>query len=247
MSEEVTTEPVVEPKNNDKLDALMTKLGELGITEVEQLENKAKAASQTGNLANLLGETRRQVAELEAKLAAVTTPPEHASPRETEYDDNGVDIDAAIGNAVDKALDRRAENARKVQAARAKEAQAIRTNEHYKVVERDFEKYMISPQAQARLSTGESPTKIFNDMVAITYRKMLQETAAAAKAAQGDPSATAIPYVESDQTPPPVRTGADEKQTEIKKLRENWSGTDDDVTKALNALLPSGSLLMPNR
>jgi hypothetical protein len=241
MSDEVTEPKVEEPKvETNELQAMMTKLDELGITNVEQLQNQATASSEAGRLGNIVGDLRSEIEALK-----VTPPP--AAPAASEYDDGGLDIEAAIGNALDKKLDEREAKANKIRVARTKEAQAIRSSRDYQMIGKDFEQYMVSAQANARLSSGDTPTIIFNDMVKSKYRSLLQEVSTAATAAQGDPSAVAVPYVETGGVPPPRIEPADEKKTKLNKLRENWSGNDEDLEKTLNALLPSGTLPMPSR
>jgi len=238
MSEEIT-EPEVTPEPaqpNDDLQAIMTKLDEFGISKPEQLDNKMRAASESGRLANIVGELREEVAELKS------APP---APQPSEYDNDGVDIDAAIGNAVTKALDEREAKARKVHLARASEARTIRSNENYKIVGPKFERYMNSPEANSRMGNGETPTSIFNKMVIGEYRDMMVQMKTAVESSTGNPGQTAVPHMETDQTAPPRTTPADEKKVKLKNIRENWSGNDEDLTKALDALLPSGSLPLP--
>ena len=237
VTPEAETPPAEEPTEN-KMQAMMSTLDELGITNVEQLQNQAKASSESGRLANMVGELREEIAALKSQPV---TPPAN------EYDDSEVDIEAAIRGAVGKEFDAREERIKQKNLARAQEAQAIRSNQHYNVVSKDFEQYMNTAQANARLSNGESPTQIFNDMVNAKYRSLLQEVSTAATEAKGDPNTTAIPHVETGQTPPPRIEPADEKKAKLNKLQENWSGNDEDIEQALNALLPSGSLPMPTR
>ena len=243
MSEEKVAEPKVEepkaePKASDKLQAIMAKLDEYGIREPEQLDNKVKAASESGRLANMVGELREEIKALKSQPVAPPTPP-------SEYNESdGIDIDAAIGNAVSKALDAREKKARDLQLARVREAQSIRSNDNYKLVGKDFEQYMTSPDAHARLSGGETPTTIFNSMVIGKYRELMGEMAGAIK---GNPDQVEVPHMLSDQTAPPRTTPADEKKGKLKNIRENWTGNDEDIERVLNTLLPSGSMPMPNR
>jgi len=234
---EVTeTEPTESPETN-KLQAMIAKLDELGITDVEQLENKATAAQESGRLANMVGDLREQIEGLKAQPTVPAT---------NEYDE-GVDIDSAIGNAVTKALDEREAKAKKVNVARMKEAQSIRSSKDYNVVGDKFEKFMMSPQANAMLGSGETPTSIFNEMVKAEYRNLMVGMKEAAESLPGNPDLTAIPHVESEQTPPPRTEPADEKNAKMKKIKEGWAGNDEDIDKMLDVLLPSGSLPMPSR
>jgi len=244
MSEETTevTEPVVsEPTTtaiSPEIQAMLNKLNEIGIESPEQLENKAKAASESGRLANIVGELREEISKLKSQPQPTAKP---------EYGEGEIDIEAAIGSAVSKALDVREAKAKQLHAARTKEAQAIRSSRDYNVVGKEFEQYMNSPDANFRLNNGDTPTTIFNDMVKDKYRNMMVEMKAAVESSSGNPGQTAIPHMESTQTAPPRVTAADDKSAKLKKVRENWAGNDEDIDRALNALLPSGSLPMPNR
>ena len=238
MSEEVK-EPKVEtpePSKPDDLSEIMARLDQAGITKPEEIDRKLRAASEAGKLANIVGELREEIKALKSQPS---TPPRN------EYESDGVDIDAAIGNAVAKALDEREAKARKIQLARAKEAQAIRGNQNYKIVGEKFERYMTSPEASYRLANGETPTSIFNDMVIGEYRDMMVKMKTAVESSSGNPGQVAVPHMESGQTPPPRTTPVDEKKSKLKKLRENWAGNDEDIAKALETLLPSGSIPLP--
>lgn len=234
---EPTTEPATPKQENNELQAMIAKLNEVGITSVEQLENKVTAASESGRLANMVGSLRKEIAELKTPK-----PAPHA-----EYGEDGVDIESVISGAVDKALDKREEKQKKVQSARVVEAQAIRSDENYPVVAEKFEKFMVTPKARGLLENGYTPTVIFNKMVNYELRNMLVTMKNGFEGVAGDPSKTLVPHMESGQVSQPVTTAADEKKTKIKTIRENWAGNDDDITKALNALLPSGTLPMPGR
>ena len=224
-----------EEKTND-LQVMMEKLDALGITTPEELEGKAKAAREVGNLNNLVGDLRTEVAAL--KQANAETP----STTEAPSDDYGVDIDAAIGTAVNKALDQRETQKRKVYEARAKEIHGIRTNKHYKMVGQKFEQYMGSPEGSMRMSRGETPKSIFNEMVIGEYQGTLIAMKNAVEQSAGNPGQTAVPHVESGQTPPPHIEPSDEKKQKLKKLKENWSGNDSDLEKTINTLLSNDSL-----
>uniref|UniRef100_A0A6M3J2B5 Uncharacterized protein n=1 Tax=viral metagenome TaxID=1070528 RepID=A0A6M3J2B5_9ZZZZ len=239
MSEEtVVQEPKTEPKQeNNELQAIMEKLNEVGITSVEQLENKVTAASESGRLANIVGSLRKEIAELK------NVKPE---PR-TEYNEDGIDIESIISGAVKRALGEEKAEQAKVRTARVREAQSIRSDKNYPVVAEKFEKFMITPQARGMLDNGYTPTKIFNDMVIGEYRNMAMTMKTAIEGTTGDPSKTLVPHMEDGQTAPPRVTQADEKKGKIKSIRENWSGDDEDINRALKALLPSGTIPMPNR
>lgn len=238
MSDEVK-EPKVEtpePPKKDDLSEIMARLDQAGITKAEDIDKKLRAASEAGKLANMVGELREEIKALKSQPV---TPPK------SEYESDGIDIEAAIGGAVAKALDEREAKARKIQLARAKEAQAIRSNDNYKIVGSKFEQYMNSPEASFRLSNGETPTSIFNDMVIGEYRDMMVKMKTAVESSTGNPGQVAVPHMETGQTPPPRTTPTDEKKAKLKQLRENWKGNDDDLTRMIETLLPSGTIPLP--
>lgn len=235
---EATPEPLTpEPaKDNTELQAMMTKLNEVGITSVEQLENKVTAASESGRLANMVGDLRKEIADLKTAKPAP----------QTEYSEDGIDIESTIGSAVKKALGEERAEREKVQKVRVQEAQGIRADKNYPVVAEKFEKFMVTPQARGMLDSGYTPTRIFNDMVIGEYRNMAVTMKTAIESTDGNPSKTLVPHMENDQTAPPRVTSAEEKKGKIKKVTENWTGGDEDIQKALDVLLPSGSLPMPS-
>jgi len=131
--------------------------------------------------------------------------------------------------------------------ARMKEVQAIRNDDNYNVVGKKFEYFMSSPEGQAVLANGANPTNIYNKMVVKEYRDMMVNMKSAVESSSGNPGQVPIPHMEDGQTAPPRIEPSDERKGKINKLRENWGGSDDDIDKMLNVLLPSGSLPMPNK
>lgn len=218
-----------EPEKQNELQAMLTKLNELGITKPEQLDNKAKAASEAGRLANIVGELREEIASLKSRPAETPKP---------EYESDGVDIDAAIGNAVNKALEAREAKARQQHMARLKEVQSLRNDEDYSLVGKDFERFMSTPQAQIALSNGATPTAIYHKMVKGKYRSLMVDMKSAVEATTGIPGQVAMPHMESSQTAPPKIEPSDEKRSKLKSIKENWRGDDNDLSASLRAILP---------
>lgn len=240
MEEEKVQEPEVkaeEPKE-DKLQELVTKLNELGITSTEQLENKAKAASEAGRLANMVGSLREEIAELKSSR--------QKAPEAPVYDDAGINIDEAISGAVRKSLreEREAERnlAMKAEMARIREIQSLKTDNDYPIIGDKFERFMNTPEARIAMYNGETMTSIYNKMVRMEYRNMLVQMKDSVENRKGNPSKTIVPHMESNQTAPPRIEATEERKNKLNKIKESWSGTDSDLEKALNTLLPSGTL-----
>ena len=89
---EETPEEIVEPTETPStdIDGLIAELEKAGVSRPEELKNKFVAAKEAGNLANQLGQTRAELAEIKALVAAQPKP--QSRDYDYESDNTGLDL-----------------------------------------------------------------------------------------------------------------------------------------------------------
>ena len=183
----------------------------------------------------MVGSLREELAELKSSR--------QKAPETPVYDEAGINIDEAISGAVKRALREERDAAVKTQMARIREFQSLKTDNDYPIIGNKFERFMNTPDAHIAIQNGETPTSIYNKMVRMEYRNMLVQMKDSVENRQGNPSKTIVPHMESNQTAPPRIEASEERKNKLNKIKESWSGTDSDLEKALDTLLPKGSLM----
>ena len=241
MSESPTLE---EPKEEPKVEAaaddakeIAARLTELGIDDIGKVEGTVKAAQEAGNLANLLGSERQKSAALEQQLRDL-----QSQRTDLSNDEYGIDIGRVIDDRLDKFFVKKQTEAQQMQQRQMHEFQKIRNNKNYRLVGKDFEEYTKTPDYQAELMAGKTPTEIFHDMSMDKMRDYLIKMKSAIEGNSTNPQDVPVPHTETAQATPPAHEPDNEVEEKLKNIKKNWKGDDSDLKNALDALLPSGSL-----
>lgn len=236
MTEPTLEEPKIEePKVESGVDdakLLAEKLTELGIDDVTKVEGTVKAAQEAGNLANLLGAERRRAAELEAQLRET-----HAQRADLGGDEYGVDLEKVVEKGIRKFWSETQREVQQNQQRQLQEFQKIRTHKNYALVGKEFEEYTKTPDYQAEIMAGKSPSEIFYDMSNDTLRKHLITMRDALLKGTKAPEDVAVPHTETAQASPPAQEPDTERAEKLKDIKKNWKGDDRDLEKALDILL----------
>lgn len=235
--EEPKAEPKTEVSAEDQAKAILEELKSRGIDSPEKIENMAKASSEAGNLARMLGELRQQNANLERQIQNMN------QPHKTDYDNDygeSIDLRQVVRNELrgfwnDEIVKPQAEMTNRVYS----ELAAIQSDEDYPLVNQMWESHWQNPSTQHRVSTGQSSPKTeYDRLVRTYYRQSFKKTY---DALQGVVESRAkAPHVETgDQTHVSMPTADDETREKVKNITKNSQGSDSDIEALVKAMLPS--------
>lgn len=237
--------------------ALMAELDKLEITSPERLQGMAQASYQAGNTANLLGEANAENARLQAQITQLQQPQTQQTHQPEQYvEGQTVDINAAMTQAIEKVLPAQLDAAAarmNRQAVIANQAQfeeyaKIQGDPDYKVIGPAFEQHVQNPAVQMQLRTGQTTMdKVYSNVQLTWYRKIAERSK---NALQGmgtvTQAGTGAPHMEAGHTQvTPQPQQATEYEDKIKKITDNWTGTDKDVEAVLDAMLPDTDPFFP--
>ena len=241
MTEEQAVEQAAEGAEQASDDQLKDMLKELNIKTPEELQGIKQASSEAGRLANMVGELRSEINELKSR------PQETPQPQQ-QYDEYGnsdaVNLSAEIKKGVRDVLTEFAQQStqaqQRLQQRRNYEVQRIMNDRHYPLLSEIWTKHLQNPSVQQRL-VQKSIYDEYND-VRVEALDRLARNAGSKTAAQSTPTQGQVPHVEATQTGSPRVTEPDEKANKLKTVQENWTGSDQDISSVLDAVLPPGDL-----
>ena len=228
------------PKGDDEL---VEALKELDITNPSQLQGMAQASSEAGRLANMVGELRAKVTELETR----NTPQPQPEPQgyESYGNDDVVNLDSAIEKGVRKVMNDIATQSQQVQQQavqrRNADIQRILNDRHYNLMSDAWNTYAQNPTVQQRFASGKSVYEEYNEFRVEALDRLVRQGGNAAQANR-TPGSDKVPHVETTQQGNPNVLQPNPKDEQIKSLKEKWAGNDDDIMQSLDVFLPPGEL-----
>ena len=234
-------EPNVETPNTEdvqsELNEVLAELKKIGVETPEQVQNLHTAASQTGKAFNDVGYYKQRVKELEEAM--------RKPHRNDEYDYDGqtpIDLRGEVKSVLKEFWTEQNEAQRKANEAAMQEYASVRGDQDYQLIGDVFEQHMRKPETQYALNSGQtSASQEYNKMVRSYYRKIAQKSRDAIEKIQGlNMQKSAPPHVEKGTAMQPKLPEDDEKAEKIKQVKKQWTGTDDDIDRMLDALIPVG-------
>ncbi len=140
-----------------EIEKMIETLEAVNVTTDEDLQGKLQASQQTGNLANLLGETRTQVKQLQDTVANQQPQPSQ-TPTDGFLDSfetpvQGITIDQ-LTDVLDKREAKQREVATQAQQYAVAQYNAITRDKHYPVVKQVWEAKMRDPIFANGVNTG---------------------------------------------------------------------------------------------
>lgn len=239
MDEKPTVEEVKAPEKPtgaEDVQSLLSELNKIGATTPEKVQNMARASQEAGNLARILGEQRKINERLLSEVQALKT--------KGTYDEQSIDLGSLIDQKLtahdQKRMQMQMEASRQVMGEMA----SIRGDEDYSMVSEIFEKHINSPATIFSIQTGQTtPSQEYAKMVRQYYRTLLKRSKDTISTL-GTSAATATPpHMETGGVSPPVtNVSVDEKQERLKQAQKGWAGTDRDIERLIDAVLPKGDL-----
>jgi len=235
--EEPKEEPKKEVSAEDQAKAILDELGNLGIDSPEKIHNMAKASSEAGNLARMLGEVRQQNDEMRRQIQNLSTTPQHHD--NDEYGGESIDIRGVIRNELrgfyqDEIIKPQAEMTNRVYG----ELSAIQGDEDYHLVKDMWDEHWQNPSTQHRVQTNQtSPKREYDNLVKTYFRQSFRKTYDALKGVVETKAKP--PHMESgDQSHVVMPTSDDETRDKVKKVVKNSTGSDSDIEALVKAMLP---------
>lgn len=231
--------------------ALIAELEKLGVQKPEQLQGMAVASEQSGKLANMLGEIRRENAQLKHMLQEVAKP---KAAQHDPYSPEPVNIEDVVERAVGKFYENRIlKPQQEAQMRFTQELEEVQTDDHFIVLGNQFEEYVKVPKVQYAINTGQTSLakeyrrfkdRYFTNLlskVTDNYRSLIES------GAKGKGNVTP-PHMESsgstNYVPPENQPDTRGRMIDLSKKSR---GTDEDIDKMLKTLLPDGDPVLRRR
>lgn len=238
IEEEPKGTPPVEEKADIDVDAVMQELEAIGKTKPEEIRGMFTASQSTGKYANEIGSLRQEIERLKS---------ESSQPRQTNYDpdysgEQGIDLEKVIYNTVGKFWNDQQQMNQKAYRYQMEEMNAINTDEDYPIVRDVWEEHTKTPNFNMRINSGQtSYQREYDKVVRAYYRGVAKRSKEALEFAtkQGPKP----PHVESGSPPTPPREEGDDSRDKLRKIAAKATGTDEDVDKMIDAILPTGDAI----
>jgi len=241
MEEKPTIEePTVEPEKEVEapkidVDALVKELEKAGVSTAQELQNKLTASREAGQLANLLGDANKRIADLEQ---AVRQPP--AAEQEFDYSE-GHDIETIIEKKLTSVLDAREAEARQAQQQAMEIWQGIQTDPDYGLVKDVWEAKIKDPNFNIAVSAGKKDVaKEYMETVRKYYKGIAKKSLDTITTLQKGGVPT-TPHVEGEAQLPGVPEVPNEGNETINKAKEKVAKggllSEDEEMAALEAIL----------
>ena len=206
-----TEEPakVVKPTETAKpavnVDEFLMELEKAGVTNLPELQNKFKASSESGRLAQLLGDERKRSRELEERLDSLSSRPQ-ARIQEDPFaasEQRPIDIEEVVAKSVEKVFTDREVKAQKIQQANLAAWNQIQQDEDYPLVQTVWENKLKDPNFVFKIQSGMiDPTNAYGETVRQYYKTMMKKSVETIKTLRGGSPPITPPYVESGERIP---------------------------------------------
>lgn len=244
-------EPSVSSPQDERM-VLLAELEKLGVKKPEQLTGMAVASEQSGKLANMLGEIRRENQELKRMLQ------EQQSRRVETQDPYGnpapVDIGKVVEDAVGKFYQKNIlEPQQRAQSEFQQHLQEVQEDDHYHILGTQFEQYVANPKVTYSLQTGQTSLakeyRRFKDRYFTNLLGKVTENYKSLLETGAKPSGVKTPpHMESGEStnyvPPEANPDVKDK---LKEVRAKSRGTEGDIDALLKVLLPDGDPILRRR
>jgi hypothetical protein len=242
MGEKPTVEtPVEEPKaeatGQTEIEALLKTLEKAGVTTTQELQGKLTASREAGQLANLLGDANKRIADLEQASRMPTAEPEYDYSEGTP-----IDIESIVEKKLSSVLDAREAKTRRAQHEAMKIWQGIQTDKDYGLVKEVWEQKIKDSNFNMDIQSGSKNIATeYMETVREYYKGIARQSLETITQLQKG-GAMATPHVEGEaQISHDFPADMTKGQETIKKVQEkvNKGGrlTEDEELAALDAIL----------
>ena len=240
-TEDTPTLPEEDPKVTEtaktEVNELLAELEKVGITDTEKLQGTIRASKEAGNLANLVGELRAELAEIKQRKPQPQTLDQDLYAGETQ------DLEQVL----DKVLDKRERQKAQMQADSQKrmlaQYQEIKGDKFYGQVKDVWNEKLKDPEFVFDIQSGlTDPLREYDKIVREYLVGMAQRSAETIKTLQGGKPAP-TPHVESSDARVPRAPDVkdEDKRPKTKELREKaqkgYLPTEEEELDAIEEML----------
>ena len=229
------------------VDGLMAELERAGVTNAEELTGKLRASQESGRLAHLLGDERKQRTELEQRLKEL-----ESKPKQQDFMDypegQPIDIEAAIERSIARTLDKREKKALEAQQRNLANWNRIQNDEDYHLVKEIWEEKLKDPGFVMQIQTGaKNPIDEYTTTLRKYYKTLLQKTHETITTLQGKDKVKP-PHVETSERAPTNMVSEGEDVSVYRKVLDRMHAkvatgyvlTDEEEALAAEATLALG-------
>ncbi len=203
---QIPQEPAV-TQNDQEINDLVATLEQAGVTSPAQLQGKLDASQQTGQMANLLGEARDRISNLETQLnerPPVTVPVNENFDLDNFGENQPVNLEETVVKAIRKENERNQRETAKVQQQSTQVWGAIQNDPDYGLVQKVWEQKMQDPNFAMQIQSGRvHPYQAYQQTVRDFYKGIAQQSLETIKSLRGGTT----PAGDATITAPHVETG----------------------------------------
>lgn len=233
-----------EPQDSADVDGLLAELEAAGVSNRDQLQGKLRASREAGQLAQMLGETRRQNEELKQMLQGIQSQPRQSN----DYDDyNGsqpIDLEASIEKTIDRYFSKKERAQQEAQQRIYQQWSRIQSDEDYHLVREVWEEKTKDPNFAWQIQSGAvDPVDEYGKVVRQFYKGLAVKAAGSLKQMRsGGKTEVKPPHVEGQsevaRETPQDKTEKEEYIGSLKdRVEKGGSLKEDEQLKALEAIL----------
>jgi hypothetical protein len=200
VAEEPTKVAEEEPKEN--VNDLIAELEKVGIENPQQLQNKLEASAQVGKAFQMLGDERKTVAELQAKVDKLMAQPQ---PAEEQYYPEGrpINIQDEVRQGIRQEMAEMQKAQAKAQQASIQAYNTIVSDKNFHLVKDVWDEKVKNPAYIAQVQSGQvNPLLDYQETVVDYFGKVAQRSLETIKKLSGSEVPPA-PHLESGGTQSP--------------------------------------------
>lgn len=209
-----------QPAGQIDVEALLGELKKVNVSSVEELQGKLNASREAGHLANLVGDLRKEIAELKGNVQQ----PVQRVNLDNVQEGQTINLEDVIGKTVRRELTAleqdKMERQQKVQRAVSEAVTAITSDEDYPLVKEVWEQQM-TPDMIFKIQTGQvNPLKLYDQTVKRYLKTVTKKSLDAINMLSGKGN-VAAPHVEhGEQVPTNLVSGDKPVPSNVKRLNE---------------------------
>ena len=223
VSEETPTMPEEKPTEADQtpkteVDDLIAELEKVGITDPEKLQGTIRASKEAGNLANLVGELRAEVANLKQGKEKPVQDPEY-------FESESGDLRSMIRDELRGVQRENAEASAKAQKIMLSQYKEIKGDSYYSQVKDIWNEKLKDPEFVFDLQSGQTdPLREYDKVVREYLVGIAKRSVDTIKTLQG--GKPAAPHMETGARVPgaPEVKDDDKRRGKIKETKEKVDG-----------------------
>ncbi|MDY6834981.1 MAG: hypothetical protein SVY53_09315 [Chloroflexota bacterium] len=227
-------------------DALIAELEKAGVTTAEQLGGKLEASRQAGQMAQLLGDARNEIAGLKTQLTEMRQGTLNQSIDIDQLDDDGqnggVDLEKAITRVLRKEKERDRQQAVEARKKIMQSWGMIQNDKDYPLVKEVWERKISDPNFNLQVQSGQiNPATEYMETVREFYKGIAKRSLDAIKTLKGG-GVTPTPNVEGPasipgQPAPQAKGGKDVLDKTKERVDKGARLSEDEELAAITAAL----------